>query len=238
MNQLDQLEALKKNIDLVKSLQNDMGSKFFDYLTYDIKDALTSILAICDMEEMRQIEQVKIHIKQVNCLLDDIKLYGNNSIFNIKQVIVNIINILKNQYKTKAQIKYKITSIGGFVKGDKIYLENILLYILVESLEKGEKNLNLELYQKEHKAIIKISLNDNLLSDLVMKEIKTFSEEISLKFFIDPKKQKTEIFFYIPLSFDNNSQFLSKEKTTKIKLKNITRKKVSLSSKNGAQERT
>ena len=77
------LQATKKNMELAKAFQEDMGAHFFEHTMYDVKDALTSILALCDMEDMKQVPQVKMYILRVTDLLHDVKFYRSSSLFNV-----------------------------------------------------------------------------------------------------------------------------------------------------------
>ena len=89
------IQATKRNLEQAKALQDDMGAHFFEHTMYDVKDALTSILAICDMEDMKQMPQVKRCIQRVTDLLGDVRLYHDSTLFNINHVLINVINILK-----------------------------------------------------------------------------------------------------------------------------------------------
>ena len=124
------LQGTRKNLELAKSFQGSMSSNFFDYAIFDIKDALTSILAICDMEDMKQVPAVKKYIKTVTNLLTDARSYQNLDTFNVNFVLINAISVLKNHYKDKLELIHEISLIKALVIGDRSKLETFVLYVL------------------------------------------------------------------------------------------------------------
>ena len=122
------LQETKKNLELAKAFQDDMGAHFFEHTMYDVKDALTSILALCDMEDMKQVPQVKKYIQRVTDLLHDVRLYQSSSLFNVNHVVINVVNVMKHKYKSKISISDDLTFIKASVKSDKSHLEQVLLY--------------------------------------------------------------------------------------------------------------
>ena len=56
------MRATKKHLELAKAFQNDMGAHFFEHTMFDVKDTLTSILALCDMEISKFIRRGYIYI--------------------------------------------------------------------------------------------------------------------------------------------------------------------------------
>lgn len=198
------LQATKKNLELAKAFQDDMGAHFFEHTMYDVKDALTSILAICDMEDMKQVPQVKKYIQRVVDLLQDVRLYQSSSLFNVNHVVINVINVMKHKYKSRITISEDLTFIKASVKSDKNHLEQILLYSLIEAVESAGGNLNLkiELAQKERDAVISIRLQNFEYSSIVLKEIREFHNAAAFRMQINVHGGGTEIIIRLPLSFE------------------------------------
>lgn len=202
------LQATKKNLELAKAFQDDMGAHFFEHTMYDVKDALTSILALCDMEDMKQVPQVKKYIQRVVDLLQDVRLYQSSSLFNVNHVVINVINVMKHKYKSKISISEDLTFIKASVKSDKSHLEQILLYSLIEAVESREGNLNLkvELAQKERDAVITLRLEDYEYSSVVLREIREFHNSAAFRMQINVLSSDTEIIVRLPLSFETREK--------------------------------
>lgn len=215
------LQATKKNMELAKAFQEDMGAHFFEHTMYDVKDALTSILALCDMEDMKQVPQVKMYIQRVTDLLHDVKFYRSSSLFNVNHVVINVINVLKGNYKAKINIDHDLSFIKAFAKSDKGHLEQILLYSLIEAVEASPEKLNLkiELAQNEHDAVITIRIKNFIYSSVALKEIQNFYDSSAFKMQISTQKQGVEMIIRLPLSFDvKQSKKLNNEKHLTVKV--------------------
>ncbi|MBU1495206.1 MAG: hypothetical protein KJ956_14715, partial [Actinobacteria bacterium] len=124
-------DAHKKKA-LVKDLQNSMCAHFLEHTMYSINDALTSILALCDIEEMKTVPKVKKYIQRVNELMNNVQVYQAADYFNANHVLKNVIDIIKDNFKRKVDIKFNHSPINALVKSNQIVLEQILLYIFVE----------------------------------------------------------------------------------------------------------
>lgn len=198
------LQATKKNLGLAKAFQDDMGAHFFEHTMYDIKDALTSILALCDMEDMKQVPQVKKYIQRVTDLLGDVRLYRSTSLFNVNHVVINVINVMKSKYASKLSINHDLSFIKAYVKSDKSHLEQVLLYSLIEAVESSSEpvQVKIELAQKEKDAVITMRLSNFQYSPVVLKEMLTFHQPSVFRMQITPQGQGTEILIRLPLSFD------------------------------------
>lgn len=213
------LQATKKNLELAKSCQNQMAGHFFEHTMFDVKDALTSILALCDMEDMKQLPQVKKYIQRVTDLLNDVRLYHDNALFNINHVLINVINVLKKRFKTKIHISHDLSYIKAHTISDRNHLELVLLFTLIEAVEstEGELNMKIQLMQKERDALININLEDFEFSSVALKEILDFHDSESFKMQITSQKQGTEIMIRLPLSFEaKESEPFPKREPSKI----------------------
>ncbi len=230
------LQATKKNLEQAKAFQDDMGAHFFEHTMYDVKDALTSILALCDMEDMKQMPQVKKYIQRVTDLIQDVRSYQSRSLFNVNHVVINVINVLKSNYKARIHIKHNLSSIKAYAKSDKGHLEQVLLYSLIEAVEScgGELNIEIELAQKEHDASIGILFKDFQYPAVVLKAIQDLHDSSAFKMQINTEVQETELVILLPLSFDvRESEEIGTQKPITVKVGKPKR-----SFAHGAQERT
>jgi hypothetical protein len=202
------LQATKRNLELAKAFQDDMGAHFFEHTMYDVKDALTSILALCDMEDMKQVPQVKKYIQRVTDLLHDVRLYQSSSLFNVNHVVINVINAMKHKYKSKIVIHDDLTFIKANVKSDKSHLEQVLLYSLIEAVESSTSGIELkiELIQREHDAVITLRLENFEYSPVVLKEIRTFHNASAFRMQINEVNGSTEVVIRLPLSFETREK--------------------------------
>ena len=210
------LQATKKNLGLAKAFQDDMGAHFFEHTMYDIKDALTSILALCDMEDMKQVPQVKKYIQRVTDLLHDVKSYRSTSLFNVNHVVINVINVMKGNYTSRLSVNHDLTFIKAYVKSDKSHLEQVLLYSLIEAVESssGSVSTKIQLAQKESDAVITIKLLNFHYSPVVLKEILAFHQPSIFKMQVAAQGSDTEIVIRLPLSFDTTEQDVIKDEST------------------------
>jgi len=205
ISQFLSMQASKENKKLAEELHDEMNSNFLEHAMYDINDALTSILALCDMEEMENIPKVKKYIQRVNSLLNDVQAYQSNSAFNINHVLSNMIDVIKDHFKGKAKINYTFSEVKSLVKSNKLQLEKILLYILVELIITGQDSdlldISVHLHQKEQDAQIAIVKTNHRFTDFASEEIGRLIENFTGKVQINPKGQGVEIDVRIPLNF-------------------------------------
>jgi hypothetical protein len=231
-----QLQETKKRLELAKAFQDDMGAYFFEHTMYDIKDALTSILALCDMADMKQIPQVKQYIKRVTDLLQDVRVYHERTIFNLNHVIINVINILKKNYKDRISFKYDLSLMEAYTKSSQEHLEQVVLYALVEAVETCPEGLSVsvDLVQRERNALVNIKLRNFRFSNAIHKAISEFHKPDTFRMEIDSEGEDTEIDIRLPLSFDiKNDKGKALARSHSVELKNIRKKTLY-----GAQERT
>ncbi len=214
------LQATKKNLELAKAFQDDMGAHFFDHTMYDIKDALTSILAMCDMEDMKQVPQVKQYIQRITDLLHDVKSYRSTSLFNVNHVVINVINVMKANYAAKISIDHNLSFIKAYVKSDKSHLEQVLLYSLIEAVESGSAGIKteIELVQKETDAVITIKLKTFHYQPVILKEIAAFHQNSLFRMQVEKQGADTEIIIRLPLSFDAREEQVRSEGQTTVSL--------------------
>jgi len=215
------LQATRKHLEQSKLLQDDMGAHFFEHTMYDVKDALTSILALCDMEDMKQVPRVKKYIQRVTGLLNDVRFYQSGSHFNMNHVVINVINVIKAHYKSSVNISYDLTNIKAYAKSDKNHLERMLLYVLIEAIESlngQEVNLDIELSQKDKDAMIVFRIKKFHYASVALREIIEFHEKDAFKMQINSVDENTEIIIRVPLSFDIKEADVIKSSNKKLKI--------------------
>jgi len=195
----------REHLKLAVKLQNEMNLNFLDHIMYDVNDALTSILALCDMEDMKSIPKVKTYIQRVNQLLKDIHVYQNVDIFNINHVVENVIDVIKYHFKNKTKIDYSFASVNALTEGDQLRLEQTLLYIFIEMMsvanEADESKIFVSLHQKEKDAQILIKKNNFNFSDASVAEINKLKEGFSGSLQMENSNNQITISIKVPLSF-------------------------------------
>jgi hypothetical protein len=210
INQFLSIQASKENKKLAAELHNEMNVNFLEHAMYDINDALTSILAICDMEEMKSIPKIKLYIQRVNSLLNDVQIYQNNSAFNINHVLENVIDVVKDHFRDKAKIKYTLSEVKPLVKSNKPQLEQILLFLLIELVTAEQDSdllgVSVHLQQKEQDAQIIIQKTNHKFSQVASEEINRLIQDFTGKILINPKDQGLEINIRLPLQFTKSKK--------------------------------
>jgi hypothetical protein len=195
----------REHLKLAVKLQNEMGLNFLEHIMYDVNDALTSILALCDMEDMKSIPKVKTYIQKVNQLLKDVHVYQNVSIFNINHVVENVIDVIKYHFRNKTKIDYSFSNVNALTEGDQLRLEQVLLYILVEIMsvnsEANESKIFISLHQKEKDAQVLIKNTGFNFSSASMAEIDKFKEGFSGSIQVENNNNELSVSIKVPLSF-------------------------------------
>jgi len=163
--------------------------------------------------------QVKKCIQRVTELLHDVRLYHNNTLFNINHVIINVINVLKKKFKAKIHIAHDLTYIKANTRSDRNHLELVLLYSLIEAVEsiEGDLRMQIQLAQKERDAVVSINLEGFKFSAVVLKEITQFHDQAAFKMQIASVGGGTEMVIRMPLTFERkDNEEMIPEATTKV----------------------
>jgi len=172
---------------------------------YDVNDALTSILALCDMEEMKSIPKVKTYIQRVNELLKDLRVYQNVNMFNMNHVLENVIDVIKYHFKNKTKIDYSFSKVNALAEGYQVKLEHMLLYILIEMMSGGtetdDSKIFISLHQKEKDAQILIKKVGYSFSQLAITEIDKLKENFAGNMQMENQGGEFSVNIRIPLSF-------------------------------------
>jgi hypothetical protein len=203
------LQASKKNLKLAKELQNEMSSHFFENTLFDVKDSLTSILALCDMEDMKQTGKVKMYIRKISDMLNDVRLYHNSECFNVTHVLQNIISTIQSKYKGLVKLDQSITPIKALAKADQQHLEQVLLFLLIEAIEANPEKtqtITVDLHQKSHDAQITVHVEDFKYSDVSQKELETIHDQSIFKLQLEHRQGDAEVMIRIPLKFEVKGQ--------------------------------
>ena len=198
-------QATKENKKLATDLRNKMNANFLEHAMYDINDALTSILALCDMEQMKSIPKVKEYIQHINGLLDDVQIYQDGTVFNISHVMNNLIDVVKDNFKSKAKISYSYTPVKALVESSQAQLEQILLYLFVELIESNEEGKDpqifVKLHQKEKDVQITVSKSEHLFSSSSLEEFEFLRKDFIGTIRIDTNGNGVQVQIRLPLTF-------------------------------------
>jgi hypothetical protein len=190
---------------LAIKLHNKMDANFLEHTMYDINDALTSILALCDMEQIKSIPKIKKYIERVNNSLNDVRIYQNKGVFNVNHVLNNVIDIINDNFKNKVKIESSLVSINALAKSDQNKIETILLYLLVEIVMSPEENDDLKLFislhQADKDAQIIIRKRNFDFSPATLKEIDRLRDGFGGKMDMNMVNSGIEIEIRIPLDF-------------------------------------
>ncbi len=207
------LQGTRRNLELAKAFQEGMGANFFKHTMYDVKDALSSILALCDLAEMEELPSVKENIQKVTQLISDVSLYHDNLTFNVEHVLVNVIKILEDGYKKGFSISFEVSLKEALARGSQTHLEKSLLYMIIEAIDSFKRDcsdnskelgLMIELSQKNRDAIISINMQGFRFDELIRKEILAFSNQNDLNVQIFEVGNDTEVIMKLPLSFSSD----------------------------------
>lgn len=220
---------------LIKELQRETHALFFDNMMYEINDALTSILASCDVDGREAIPKIKQYIHRINQSLNNAKNLNSEVTgdrrFNIGIVLQNLIHTIKEKYK-HAKMACLISDIKAPVYGDQSKFEELLLYIFINIFscpEAFDSEMLIELRQKDQDAMITILKDSHAFQAEELQYINSmnkgsgFEGEIQ----ITPHGQGVEVIIRIPLHFGTEN-IPHKNKTTpvvqKIEIKSIIKK--------------
>lgn len=204
------LQGTRRNLELAKAFQEGMGANFFKHTMYDVKDALSSILALCDLAEMKELPSVKENIQKVTQLISDVSLYHDHMAFNVEHVVVNVIKILQGSYKESLNISLEVSLKEALARGSQGHLEKSLLYLIIEAIEsikrasgntKKDVQLMIELSQKNRDAIVTIRVQGFHFEEVIRKEILSFGNQNELKVQVFEINKDTEVTMKVPLSF-------------------------------------
>lgn len=228
---------LKK--ELTQKLQARMYAHFFEHATHNVNDSLTSILALCDIEQMQTIPKIKQYINHINQILNNLKIYYNEDRFNIDDVLKNVIGIIEDEFRGKVSIIKKLSESKGSVESSQEQIENILLYLLIElitSQKQGESTsdigkIHINLLQKDKDAQIVIKNDYCNFSEEILKEIEILKEDFQGKIYITQKNNAITIDIRLPLSFNKPKEPLFSVNRPSIKVKSI--EPISINKKKG-----
>ncbi len=204
MNPFLTLQSAKKNLDLAKELHNQMNANFLEHSMYDINDALTSILALCDMEQMKSIPKIKKYIERVNGLLLNVQIYQDINVFNVNHVLNNVVDIVDSNFKNKVKIEFNSVPVKALTESNQTQFQHILLYLLIELINSepsGEALISMSLHQKEADAQIIIKKDNHNFSQGALKEVDNLRENFIGNMRMNLNNNNAEIVIRLPLNF-------------------------------------
>ena len=219
-------QEINQKRELAKKLQKRMNAHFVEHAAYDINDALTSILALCDMEQVRSVPKIKEYIRHINKLLSDVRIYQDSSVFNARHVLKNVINILKDNFKGAVMLMDSFSDLEVFVEGDQEDLEYFLLlsFLLLSEKSKEEESVSPEikinLLRKEKTALITLVRENHFFSETVLSEFQQQIKNFSGKIDLVQKESSLRIEIHLPLSL--KKLFFDQSFDSQINLKNPT----------------
>lgn len=203
------IQGLKQNLELANTLQEGLTANFFKHTMYGVKDALSTILALCDLEEMKNIDRVKNNIQRVNGLIEDVALYHSGQVFNAKHVLENILNVLTDYYKGALNLTFEANLPEAVVYAEQSHFEKSLLYIFTQIVEQSKNEVGelphsipaeVNLLQKGMDMLVLIHFQGEHFEPIVRKELLAFANKESFKLFIQEKAQGTEVVLRTPLA--------------------------------------
>ena len=210
------IEQEKKRQALILKFQEEVYPHFFDYAMLDVNDALTSILAICDMEGVKSVSKVKAHIQRVNELMDNVKTYQNSGVFNINHVLKNMINLFRRDFKGRVHFTHTFSIKRALSSADKNALERLLIEVLVSLLPLSAQpdlspcHISLDLCQLAKHGQVTVTRKDYQLAAEAQAKLKEISREGFTSPEVRIKNGHTEVYFSFPLHFSRDFSPLKK----------------------------
>jgi hypothetical protein len=209
ISKLPKTQNQDKSGELVAKLQQEAHMLFYDKMMYDINDALTSILAVCDIEGKEGIPKVKQYIHRINQSLNNTKNYQSvlksDKEFNISAVLQNLISVIKDRYKT-AKLACLISDIKAPVLCDQSKFEELFLYMFINMLTSAntmDSEILIELRQKDQDAMITILKDFHAFQPEVLENINKINgkPDFNGNIQITNHGKGVEIIMKIPLIF-------------------------------------
>ena len=203
--------TVDKHKELVQELQRETRALFYDRMMYEINDALTSILAVCDVEGKEAIPKIKQYIHRINQSLNNTKNFQSNlredKRFNISVVLQNLIHVIKERYKD-AKMACLISDIKAPVQGDQSKFEELMLFILINIFTNPnilDSEVLIELRQKDQDAMITILKDSHVFSPEAREHVDKIREEADFRgnVQITPHGNGIEVIVKIPLQFSS-----------------------------------
>jgi len=198
-----------KYTELVKELQLQTRALFYDRMMYEINDALTSILAVCDVEGKEAVPKIKQYIHRINQSLNNTKNFQSSlrsdKKFNVNIVLQNLIHVIKEKYKD-VKMACIISDIKAPVQGDQAKFEELLIYIFISMFTNPnvlESEMLIELRQKDQDAMVTILKDSHVFSFDIMEQINKIRDGGDFKgnVQITPHGKGIEVIIKIPLQF-------------------------------------
>jgi len=236
------IQATEKHDKIVNKLHKEVYTFFYDSMMYDINDALTSILAVSDMEGRGAVPKIKQYIHRINKSLNNTKNYQNklseDNRFNIGTVISNLIHVIKDNFRDE-NITHSISNINAHAEGNQMQFERMLLHIFVGMItgkQGTDSEMLIELRQRDKNAIITILKDSCSISDEAMEIINKIkdSNKFTGSVNIVSNDEGVEVSIKIPLKF----KLINIVKKIKMAVKTRYKKRLSVKINNFARLNT
>lgn len=203
----------EKQRELLHQFKADTSRLFLERSACDINDALTSILAVSELESPKTVPKIKKYIHRVNQSLQSLKVYQSavrqKSLFNIMAVLSNLLNVLEEHLKEKIFIKRALGEMKANGEGDQSELEELILYFFIQMAESGRENkseFTLTLTQKDQEAIVVIDVNNPLVyPEKALVNLRTRAGGFKNRIHLNAQSEATQLFIKIPLLFPSTS---------------------------------
>lgn len=192
----------------VKKLQKEAHDFFYDSMTCEINDALTSILAMCEQEDPLLISKVKQYIHRINQSLDlgrqSYSALNQNEKYNINFALENLLYVLKSEYKN-LKILTLLSDIHIPTKGSQYAFEQFFLYIFTYFFVSEDKSgeILVELRQKGHQILLTLVKDDCSFKKQDIHLIQQKKDELGFLGWVNLSKrgEGLELVIQIPIQF-------------------------------------
>ncbi len=209
---LEKLLALhteERQRELLGRLQAETSRHFLEKSACDINDALTSILAVSEMEAPPIVPKIKKYIGRVNQALQSLRGYQSalrqKHSFFIHAVLHNALNVLEEYLKEKITVTRDILEIKANGEGDQSELEELLLYFFIQMAESGREEkteFKVMLHQKNQEAVVTVEVkNPAAYSEKALADLRARAGGFKNRIQVNAQSETTQLFIKIPLIF-------------------------------------
>lgn len=211
MDLLLNLHNEEKQRELLHRLKADTSRLFLEHSACDINDALTSILAVSELEAPRTVPRMKKYIQRVNQSLQSLKVYQSavrqKSLFDITAVLQNLLNVLEEHLQEKVSIERRLGELKAKGEGDQSELEELILYFFIQMAESGREGksaFTVSVTQKDHEAIAVIEVNSPLTyPEKALANLRARAGGFKNRIHLNGQSEATQLFIKIPLLFSS-----------------------------------
>ncbi|QQR82936.1 hypothetical protein IPJ72_03850 [Candidatus Peregrinibacteria bacterium] len=186
-------QPIQEQLRLVEKLKQHTKVLFHQYMSYEINDALTSILAICDQHAKQIVPEVKASIQRINRSLYHTSDYHRQSshdinTFDIDLVVKNLVRVVKDHFNDNP-VHLSPMATGVRVEGDQSAFERIFLLLVTEMISSSpyRTDLYIEVKQKNYEITVALVMPQAIIRPDIIQVINGIEIEHGFE-------KKTEIF--------------------------------------------